>query len=133
MSDNLDPFLPFGLRQEIEQRYYAPVNRQSRLEYLRRDPAFLAEPERHVALFSDHGVVHVRDVAQQIVRVLSAAHGLLIPARPAERFTRMQALGVLLAYWHDVGMTDFSRFGRKMHPEYASQLIFAPEMDEWLE
>ncbi|MBP8002082.1 MAG: hypothetical protein V9G20_00040 [Candidatus Promineifilaceae bacterium] len=43
----------------------------------------------------------------------------------------MQAMGVLLAHWHDVGMVDYSPFGRKMHPERACQLIFALEMDEW--
>ena len=132
MSNLVDTFLSPDLQAVIEQKFYAFINQNCRLEQLLSDPAFLRQPNKHVGLFSDHGVVHVRDVAQQVLAVLQTAQGVLIPARSPERFERMQALGVLLAYWHDVGMVDFSPFGRKMHPERASQLIFAPDMDEWL-
>ena len=132
MSNLVDEFLSPALQTMIEQKYYAPINIYCRLEHLLRDPTFREQPDKHVGLFSDHGVVHARDVAQQVLNVLLAAHGVLIPERSPERLEQMQALGVLLAYWHDVGMVDFSSLGRKMHPERASQLIFAPEMDEWL-
>ncbi|MBK9051659.1 MAG: hypothetical protein IPL78_12285 [Chloroflexi bacterium] len=132
MSNQVDTFLSPALQAVIEQKFYAQINQNCRLEQLLDDPAFLQQPNKHVGLFADHGVVHVRDVAQQVLTVLQTAHGVLIPIRTPERLARMQALGVLLAYWHDVGMVDFSAFGRKMHPERASQLIFAPDMDEWL-
>lgn len=83
-----------------------------------------------MALWSDHGVVHIRDVAQQVPRVLEIAHGVLIPRRNLERFEFMKAYGVLVAYVHDIGMFDFSPFGRAMHPEFAAQTIMGSEFDD---
>ncbi len=133
MSDDLDRWLSPQTREAIEHRYYAEINKRARLETLSQDPNFLAAlraGEAHVGLFSDHGIVHARDVARQIVTVLERAHGLLIPRRPAWRFASMQGYGVLLAYLHDIGMIDFSAFGRAMHPEYAAQAVLSAEMDD---
>lgn len=133
MSADLDRWLSPQTREAIEQRYYAEINRRARLEALIHDPSFLdalRTGEAHVGLFSDHGVVHARDVARQIVTVLERAHGLLIPRRPAWRFASMVGYGVLLAYLHDIGMIDFSAFGRAMHPEYAAQAVLSAEMDD---
>lgn len=127
-------YLPEALCSWIEQRYYAQVNAQARFELLIDDPRFWEAPRAHVGLYSDHGVVHVRDVARQIVVLLDDIHGLLIPARPPERFDPfMKGYGVALAYLHDIGMVDFSAFGRSMHPEYAAQAIFSPAFDAWIE
>lgn len=125
----LHDYLSANLRERIEEQFYAKVNEQARLAALLRDPAFQTAPERHVGLFSDHGVVHVRDVAQQILTVLDRVHGVLIPRRSPERFRRMQGYGVLLAYFHDIGMADTSAFGRAMHPEFAAQALFRAESD----
>ena len=125
----IDEHLSTSLRERIEDAFYARVNEQARLATLLRDPTFQAAPERHVGLFSDHGVVHVRDVAQQILTVLDRVHGVLIPWRSPERFRLMQGYGVLLAYFHDIGMFDTSTFGRTMHPEFAAQALFRPETD----
>lgn len=131
MHYSLDDYLPERLRSWLEQRYYARVNQQARFEALIGDPDFWAEPSKHVGLFSDHGVVHVRDVARQLLQVLDAIHGLLIPARADERFAGfMRSYGVALAYLHDIGMADFSAFGRAMHPEFAAQEVFSPELEE---
>lgn len=129
----LETYLSAGLRQRIETQYYAKVNEQARLAQLLRDPTFQAAPERHVGLFSDHGVVHVRDVAHQLLTVLDRVHGVLIPRRSPERFRLMQGYGVLLAYFHDIGMFDFSAFGRTMHPEFAAQALFHPETDDLID
>ncbi len=129
----LDSYLSAGLRTRIEERFYARVNEQARLAVLLHDPAFQTAPERHVGLFSDHGVVHVRDVAQQILTVLDRVHGVLIPRRSPERFRLMQGVGVLLAYFHDIGMADTSAFGRAIHPEFAAQALFRPENDALIE
>jgi hypothetical protein len=133
----LDPiykYLPEPLCAWVEQRYYAQVNAQARFEVLIDDPRFWEAPRAHVGLYSDHGVVHVRDVARQIVVLLDDIHGLLIPARPPERFEPfMKGYGVALAYLHDIGMVDFSAIGRSMHPEYAAQAVFSPALDAWVE
>jgi hypothetical protein len=128
--DELDAYLCADVRREIEQRYYARVNSGARLEQLIHDPEFLRDPIRHAALWPDHGVVHVRDVAQQVLRVLDVAHGVLVPSRSHERFHFMKAYGVLLAYLHDIGMFDFSQVGRAMHPEYAAQAVLGGEFDD---
>jgi len=81
--ENLSPerYLPVSVREHIEQVYYARVNEQAKLENLIRDPLFMQNVAKHPAFFSDHGVVHVRDVAKQILRVLHTINGVLIPHR----------------------------------------------------
>lgn len=127
---SLDTFLPAAIRSTLEERYYARINAQSQFEVLQSDPDFLQSLDLHVALFSDHGVVHVRDVAQQQLSILELAHGVLLPSRPPPRLERMRGYGVLVAYLHDIGMVDFSSFGRAMHPEFACQAVYDPAMDD---
>jgi hypothetical protein len=132
-SIDLNHYLSEKIRTAVEQRYYARVNEQARLEIVSLDSEFLRDPRTHTALFSDHGLVHVRDVACQMVRVLETVHGVLIAARSSHRLAFMQGYGVIMAYLHDIGMVDFSEFGRAMHPEYASQHVFKVEFDPLLE
>lgn len=130
MMNNLDHYLSPKIRSQIEQQYYARINAQAQLDQLAADPDFIASPEAHVAFFSDHGVVHVRDVAQQVLQILEVINGVLIPARQPSRLAFMKGYGVMLAYLHDIGMVDFSHFGRAMHPEFAAQTVFKAEFDE---
>lgn len=133
MSD-LDRYMPEHARQVLEQEFYASVNQQAVFERLIDNPDFWKAPGLHVGLYSDHGVVHVRNVAQQILDVLDTINGVLIPRREHYRLDFfMRGYGVLLAYLHDIGMRDFSAFGRAMHPEFASQYIFSPAFDELFE
>jgi hypothetical protein len=122
------------LRTWVEERYYGLVNKQARFEVLVNNEHFWEAPAAHVGLFSDHGVVHVRDVARQVVQVLDIIHGQLIPARSMERFEGfMKPYAVALALLHDIGMADFSAFGRAMHPEFAAQAVFSPELAPFIE
>ena len=125
----LDQYLPEEIRRIIEQNYYAKVNEGTRLEALINDEVFLADPEHHVATFSDHGIVHARDVALLVLQVLDAVHGIIIPERPAQRLRFMKGYAVMLAYVHDIGMADFSKSGRAMHAEVATQVVFSNEFD----
>ncbi len=126
-------YLSEAIRSHIEERFYALVNEQSRFEQLCQDPTFLPQITTHVGLFSDHGVVHARDVAGQILDVLSVAAERLLPPRSDQRQAWMRGYGVLVAYWHDIGMQDFSTFGRKMHAEFASQAAFDPAHDDLID
>jgi hypothetical protein len=133
MHEPFHQYLPEVFCGWVERRYYAQINAQARFEVLIDDLHFWEAPRSHVGLYSDHGVVHVRDVARQIIQLLDDIHGTLIPARPAERFDPfMKGYGVALAYLHDIGMVDFSAFGRAMHPEYAAQAVFSAPFDEWI-
>jgi hypothetical protein len=129
-AEQLDRYLPAPVRVWIEQTYYARINSQAQLEAALADPTFYCDPAAHLALFNDHGVVHVRDVAQQVLGVLDHAQGVLIARRGSRRLQAfMKSYGVLAAYLHDIGMIDFRPFGRAMHPEFASQAVFEPSFD----
>jgi hypothetical protein len=130
LNDEPGHYLCPKVRFEIEQRYYARINAGALFERLIHNPEFLRDPRRHPGLWSDHGVVHVQDVARQIIKVLDVAHGVLVPERSRQRFHFMKAYGVLVAYIHDIGMFDTSAFGRLMHPEYAAQAVMGSEFDD---
>jgi hypothetical protein len=128
-AETLDAFIAPNIRAEIETRYYARINEQSQLSEVVKDPLFLENPSKHVALFSDHGVVHVRDVAGQVLHVLKTINGVLIPKRLSARFGWMEGFAVVVAYMHDIGMVNMSAFGRAMHPEYAAQAALSSDFD----
>lgn len=130
--DNPSPerYLSASVRERIEQAYYAHVNEQARLENLIRNSLFMQNAAAHPAFYSDHGVVHVRDVAKQILRVLQTINGVLISRRSAQQMESfLYGYGVALAYLHDIGMSDLSTFGRAMHPEFAAQAVFDGTLD----
>ena len=131
MNENnpLDIYLPDRIRNWLEETYYKPINQRATLEYLSaHGREFLVESP--AALYSDHGIVHVRDVATRVLEVLDVINGVLIPARPPRDLNMfMKSYGVLLAYLHDIGMREFTPFARRMHPELASQFIFSPDFD----
>lgn len=128
-TNHVERYLPAKIRSMIEQNFYAKVNQQAFLDTVVRNEDFLADPLRHVAVFSDHGVVHVRDVANNIITVLDIINGVLIPQRGHNRLEFMKGYGAMVAYNHDIGMMDFSAFGRAMHPEFAAQAVFDPQFD----
>lgn len=132
-SNPLDVFIDPELRAIIERRYYERVNEHATLAAALKDPTFLAAPADHVALFADHGVIHARDVALEMRRVLDAVHGVLIPRRDPQRFSWMHAFGALAGLIHDIGMVDLSKFGRFMHPERATQTVLDSEFDDIFE
>ncbi|NJP09277.1 MAG: hypothetical protein HC866_07145 [Leptolyngbyaceae cyanobacterium RU_5_1] len=121
--------LPADFTDYIEANFYGKVTEQSMLEEIINDESFFADPLTHVALYSDHGIVHGRDIASKITQVLQHINGLLIPERQESRLEFMLGYGVMLAYLHDIGMRDFSAFGRAMHPEFAAQLVYTHEFD----
>ena len=83
-AEYLDCYLPAPIRVWIEQTYYAQINAQAQLEVALDDPTLYCDPAAHLALFNDHGIVHVRDVAQQVLRLLDHTHGRLIAPRASE-------------------------------------------------
>ena len=124
----LDSYLPRAVRTYLEERFWRPIEAQATLEVLRDDPAFLADPGRHPAIFADHGVVHVRDVSIGLVRLLDTTNGVLLPRRPAHRQRFVRALGVALVYLHDIGMVDMTPAGRRVHALFAAHAAFGSEM-----
>jgi hypothetical protein len=125
----LDEWLGPAIRADLEDRLWRPIGAQATLEALVDDPAFLADPAHHPAMFADHGVVHARDVAVGVVRLLDVVHGVLIPRRSATRARFVTALGVSTAYIHDIGMVDMSTEGRRAHAVVGARAAFGTDVD----
>jgi hypothetical protein len=113
----------------LEDRFWRTVEENSTLEAFCGDRTIFA-PAMHPALFSDHGIVHVRDVAVGTLELSDVLEGGLLPVRPPDRREFVVALAVLIAYIYDVGMNDPTREGRRVHPIYAAQLPFSGAMDD---
>lgn len=126
----LDDAVPAVLRERVEQRYWAPIGDAAALERFIDDPALHAAPDRHPALFSDHGVVHVRDIAASAAALATRAHGVLLPARDEPTRAFVRRLAVLLAYFHDIGMVDPTPAGRRVHPQFAAQTVLGDAFDD---
>ncbi|HEY4190446.1 MAG TPA: hypothetical protein VGM28_08510 [Candidatus Limnocylindrales bacterium] len=123
----LDARLPADVRADIEDRLWRPIEAQATLEVLRTDPAFIASPGTHPAMFADHGVVHVRDVATGLTQLVRTVDGVLLAARPPQRRAFVETIGVAMAYLHDIGMVDMTRVGRRVHPLVAAHAAFGPD------
>jgi hypothetical protein len=126
----LDLLLPARIRELIERNYYSKVNASLTLEEVAKDPTFLKDPISHLALFTDHGVMHMRDVAHRIVDMIANVSGVKIVERPRLRLDFMTSYGCLLAYVHDIGMSDLNPFGRAVHAEFGGQEPFGGAFDE---
>jgi hypothetical protein len=125
----LDPWLGPEIRVDLEERLWRPIGEQATLETLLGDPAFPADPGHHPAMFADHGIVHARDVAVGVVRLVGVLDGLLLPGRAPGRRAFVTALGVATAYLHDVGMVDLTRSGRRVHAIRGAQAALGHEVD----
>ena len=129
----MDTYIAEDVRHFIETEFYNRVAEQAKLETFQHDKAFRKSPLKHIALYTDHGVVHVRDVAKQVLSVLERVNGRLIPSREERDMAFLRSYSVQLAYLHDIGMSDFSPSGRFMHPEFAAQFVFSESFTPWFE
>ena len=125
----LDDHLPASVRAVVEETLWRPIEAQATLEVLAQDPSFFDDPGRHPAMFADHGVTHVRDVASGLVALVDTVDGVLLSARPPTRRHLVQSIGVALAYLHDVGMVDLSPVGRRTHALHAAHAAFSSAAD----
>jgi hypothetical protein len=128
-----DALVPAAVLDTLEERYLRPIAHAAKLERLLDDPLFLADPINHPALFSDHGPIHVRDVAACYRELAETANGLLISRRPPERLEFLVAYGLLATYLHDIGMLDLTAAGRRLHPIYAAHAVFAAGFEDLID
>jgi hypothetical protein len=131
-SEALDAYIPEDVRTILEERFWQPVQDISTLEAVSGDETLASAPDRHPALFADHGIVHARDVTAGTLQLAGVANGQLLPARPADRQDFVAGLAVLLAYIHDSGMNDPTPEGRRIHALHAAHIPFSGEMDDVL-
>jgi hypothetical protein len=129
-SASVDRCLSKDLRSILEERFWRRVEEVSTLEAVSGDGWVISTLGLHPALFADHGIVHVRDVAAGVVELAGIADGTLLPQRPADRQDFVVGLAVLIAYIHDAGMQDSTPEGRRIHALHAAQIPFSGEMDD---
>ena len=129
-TEALDRYVPSGVRAILESRFLRGVEEASTLEAAYADGAFAPASDNHPAFFADHGIVHARDVAAGVLELEAIADGCLFPPRPDDRRDFVTALAVLLAYIHDLGMSDPAPEARRIHAVHAAQMCFATAMDE---
>lgn len=120
----LNKYLSITFRQRVEEAFYEKINANARLAEAIKDPLFLSHPLRHVSLFSDHGVVHVRDVTQRLLMLLEQLNGIHFAKRNITRLEFMKGYGAMLAYVHDIGMLQVKSSDYDMHPHAAAQMIY---------
>lgn len=125
-DDVLARWVDPSLRATIEERFWAPIERMTSLEAMVADPAFVADPGRHVGLYSDHGPNHARDVAARAATIADWAIGTLVADRDPGRAAFVTGTAVMISLLHDVGMCADPPVGRRLHAQYATQLVFAP-------
>jgi hypothetical protein len=126
----IDRHLAAELRSVLEERFWRPMVEGSTLEALRDDHALGRGSYGHPALFADHGIVHVRDVAAGVVDLAATVDGILLPRRPSDRREFVVGLAVIIAYVHDVGMYDPTPTGRRIHALYGAHFPFSGAMDD---
>jgi hypothetical protein len=126
----VDRHLAAELRSALEERFWRPMVEGSTLRALRDDHVNGHGASGHPALFADHGIVHVRDVAAGVVELANTVDGILLPHRPAERREFVVGLAVMIAYVHDVGMYDPTPTGRRIHAIYGAHFPFSGDMDD---
>lgn len=128
-KDSVHFYLPYFFRDCIEKNYYEKINQELVLENVIKDPSFLENPLDHIALYTDHGVVHVRNVTALILDLIPRINGVLFPKRERERLEFIKGYGAILAYIHDIGMINATPFGRATHAEFIAHEVFSPEFE----
>ena len=130
MSDVDQDLLPRDVLDLIEHRWWRPIEEQSSIEVLRHDDGFVEAPVDHPALFADHGVVHVRDIAANAVGLAATADGLLLAGRPPDRQRFLAGVAQLTIYLHDIGMVDATPMGRRVHALVAAQIPYSESAND---
>ena len=125
-----EDLLPRAALDLIEERWWRPIEAQSSIDVLRHDDGFVEAPVDHPALFADHGVVHVRNIAANALSLATAANGLLLARRPPDRQQFLTGVALLTVYLHDIGMVDATPIGRRVHALVAAQHPFMATADD---
>ena len=78
--ETVQRFLPFPFREHLEA-FYKKIDEKATWQSFSHDPEFHANPISHVAMYADHGTVHVRDISVHFLKVFESCQGVLIPPR----------------------------------------------------
>ena len=123
-GDLLQTIITKNILDKINKRYYAFIPKTVDFEHIVKTPNFSNEVTKNVALYSDHGLNHVLNVATEIPVILRTISDVHLPKRSEKRSEFMIRYGTILGLIHDIGMSDTTSFGREMHGEFVAQEVF---------
>ncbi|HEV2614858.1 MAG TPA: hypothetical protein VGV92_09195 [Gammaproteobacteria bacterium] len=126
----VDKYFSPTVRRHIEEAFYEKINHNARLSNVINDPVFLAHPFKHVAFSTDHGLVHVRDIAMRVLVLLDELNGVHFSKRSPSRLGFMKGYGAMLAYVHDVGMIDIKSVEHDNHAELSAEMMYNDFFDK---
>jgi hypothetical protein len=125
----INAVIPTHICEIISKKYYSKIPVAVDFEHIIHSKTFLENPTDDIALFSDHGLNHVKNVAAQVPTILRCVQGIHIPKRNPTRLKFMEQYGIILGLIHDIGMSNVSAFGRAMHGEFVAQEVFMPNFE----
>ena len=83
MESNIDKIIssviPEHITDLINKQYYSKIPKAVDFEHILHSESFIKNPDNDIALFSDHGLNHVKNVAGQVPDILKSVHGIHIP------------------------------------------------------
>jgi hypothetical protein len=126
----VDKYLSPTVRRHIEEMYYEKINQNAQLSVVINDPVFLAHPFKHVAFSTDHGIVHVRDIAMRVLVLIDELNGIHFPKRQPSRLGFMKGYGAMLSYVHDVGMIGVKSVEHDNHAEVSAEMMYNDFFDK---
>jgi len=126
----VDKYFSPTVRRCLEETYYEKINFNAQLNNIISDPIFLSHPFKHIAFSTDHGVVHVRDIAMRVLVLLDELNGVHFPKRSPSRLGFMKGYGAMLAYVHDVGMIGVKSTDNDNHEKISAEMMYNDFFDK---
>lgn len=125
--DLVQAYLPQWFQDIIDKNYYKKIEESLVFEKIIHDPKFLESPFDHIALYTDHGMVHVKNTTKLLLELIPKVNGILMPKRDADRLNFLKGCGSLLGYIHDIGMIKLIR---GIHAEFVVHEVFSSRFDQ---
>lgn len=113
----------------FEDNYYQKITDACSFDVLSKSIAFFTSTSKHLSLYTDHGVVHVRNIACMAVELCETLHHLNYYHKTDSSLHFMRSYLIFLTYLHDAGMCVFTGLGRATHAEYMAQETYKPHFD----
>jgi hypothetical protein len=95
-GDLLQTIITKNILDKINKRYYAFIPKTVDFEHIVKTPNFSNEVTKNVALYSDHGLNHVLNVATEIPVILRTISDVHLPKRSEKRSEFMIRYGTIL-------------------------------------
>lgn len=114
--------------QYFEDNYYQKISEASSFDIMSKTSEFYSDA-KHISLYTDHSIVHVKNVACLAVDLCEKLNNLGYYHKSESSLKFMRCYLILLAYLHDAGMCVVTEPGRVTHAEYMAQEVYKEHFD----